>query len=123
MPSPKPLVLSRSLVAFPLACLFSLAIQPTPLRATPQQNGTYVPGAINRMPDANDRDKMQQRQSDQARVEAANTERKRQITADSEKLLKMVTELKEELDKADKDTLPVSSIHKIDAIDKLAKDM
>jgi hypothetical protein len=106
-----------------LVCLFFLVVNPAATRALIQQNGTYVPNAVNRMPDANDRDKMQQQQSDHDRIEAANTLRKQEITADSEKLLKMVTELKAELDKTDKDTLPVGSIHKIDAIDKLARDM
>jgi hypothetical protein len=87
-----------------------------------QQNGTYVPGAVNRMPDANDRDKMQ-RQNDEARIEAANAERKRRISVDSDKLLKMATDLKDELDKTNQDTLSVETIHKIDAIQKLAKDM
>lgn len=112
-----------TLVAGALVCLLPLVIDSGWSRALAQQNGTYVPSAVNRMPDANDRDKMQQQQDDHDRIEAANKERKKQIAADSEKLLRMVTELKDELDKTDKDTLPVSTIHKIDAIDKLARDM
>jgi hypothetical protein len=88
-----------------------------------QQNGSYVPNAVNRVPDANDRDKMQQQQSDEARIEAANAERKKQICADSDRLLKMAADLKDELDKTSKDTVSVDTIHKIDAIQKLAKDM
>ncbi len=88
-----------------------------------QQNGTYVPNAVNRMPDANDRDKMQQQKSDEARIEAANAERKKQICADSDKLLKMATDLKDELDRTNKDTVSIDTIHKVDAIQKLAKDM
>lgn len=88
-----------------------------------QQNGTYVPNAVNRMPDANDRDKMQQQQSDADRIEAANAERRKQICADSDKLLKMATDLKDDLDKTSKDTLSIETIHKIDAIQKLTKDM
>jgi hypothetical protein len=98
-----------------LVCLLSLVVNPTAGRALIQQNGTYVPNAVNRMPDANDQDKMQQQQNDHDRIEAANAQRKREVAADSEKLLKMVTELKQELDKTDKDTLPVGSIHKIEA--------
>lgn len=92
-------------------------------RSTLQQNGTYVPPAVNRTPDANDRDKMQQQQNDEARIEAANAERKKQISEDSEKLLKMAADLKVELDSTSKDTLSLSTIHKIDAIEKLAHDM
>lgn len=106
-----------------LAGLFAFVLTPMAGRASIQQNGTYVPNAVNRVPDANDRDKMQQQQSDTDRIEAANAERKKQITADSDKLLKMATDLKDELDKTDKDTLSVSTIHRIDAIEKLARDM
>jgi hypothetical protein len=118
-------VLSRStaITAVALVCLLFLVVNPVAGSALIQQNGTYVPPAVNRMPDANDRDKMQQQQNDHDRIEAANAQRKLEITADSDKLLKMVTELKAELDKTDKDTLPVDSIHKIDAIDKLARGM
>ena len=100
-----------------------LSIPPAVGRAVTQQNGTYVPPAVNRMPDANDRDRMQQQQNDHERIEAADAQRKRELTADSEKLLKMATELKDELDKTDKDVFPVGSVHKIDAIDKLAHQM
>ena len=106
-----------------LAILFVLAITPVAGRAPMQQNGSYVPNAVNRIPDANDRDKMQRQQSDEARIEAANAERKKQICADSDKLLKIATDLKDELDKTNKDTVSIDSIHKIDAIQKLAKDM
>ncbi len=118
-------VLSRStaITAVALVCLLFLVVNQVAGSALIQQNGTYVPSAVNRMPDANDRDKMQQQQNDHDRIEAANAQRKLEITADSDKLLKMVTELKAELDKTDKDTLPVDSIHKIDAIDKLARGM
>ncbi|MGA9584783.1 MAG: hypothetical protein WBQ95_05610 [Terracidiphilus sp.] len=106
-----------------IAGLFAFALSPMAGRAAIQQNGTYVPNAVNRVPDANDRDKMQQQQSDADRIEAVNAERKKQITADSDKLLKMAADLKDELDKTDKDTLSVSTIHRIDAIEKLARDM
>jgi hypothetical protein len=106
-----------------IASLFALVPAPMASRASIQQNGSYVPNAVNRMPDANDRDKMQQQQTNEDRIEAANAERKKQISADSDKLLKMATDLKDELDKTSKDTLSVSTIHKIDAIEKLARDM
>jgi len=115
---------STSVVYAPIiASLLVLALVPMAGKTLIQQNGTYVPNAVNRMPDANDRDKMQQQQSDEARIEAANAERKKQITADSDKLLKMATDLKDELDKTGKDTLSVDTIHKIDAIEKLARGM
>jgi hypothetical protein len=106
-----------------LAGLLALVLSPMAGQALIQQNGTYVPSAVNRMPDANDRDKMHQQQNDEARMEAANAERKKEISEDGEKLLKMAADLKDELDKTSKDTLSVGTIHKIDAIEKLAHDM
>jgi hypothetical protein len=108
-------VLSAALLLLPMN---SMAGRP-PL----QQTGSYVPTAVNRKPDANDRDKMQQQKSDEARIEAANAERKKQISSDSDKLLKMAADLKTELDNTSKDTLSIGTIHKIDAIEKLAHDM
>lgn len=118
---PKPRTFAISAVI--LATLLASSVASKAGRSTPQQNGTYVPPAVNRMPDANDRDKMQQQQNDEARIEAANAERKKQIAADSEKLMKMAADLKVELDSTSKDTLSLSTIHKIDAIEKLAHDM
>jgi acyl carrier protein len=125
MPSLQTSRLSRpiAIAAGAIICLLSPVANPAAGHDRIQQNGSYVPQAVNRMPDANDQDKMHQQQNDHDRIEAANAQRKLEIAADSEKLLKMVTELKEELDKTNKDTLPVDSIHKIDAIDKLARGM
>jgi|GEM_PF-4443041 len=103
--------------------LLALCITPMAGRALIQQNGTYVPNAVNRVPDANERDKMQQQQANQDRFEAANAERKKEVSADSERLLKMAADLKDELDKTDKDTLSMDTIHRIDAIEKLVRDM
>jgi hypothetical protein len=103
--------------------LFALGLAPMAGRALIQQNGTYVPNAVNRVPDANERDKMQQQQANQDRFEAANAERKKEVSADSERLLKMAADLKDELDKTDKDTLSMDTIHRIDAIEKLVRDM
>ena len=103
--------------------LFALGLTPMTASAPIQQTGSYIPSAVNRMPDANDRDKMQQQQTNENLIEAANALRKKEISAESEKLLKMAADLKEELDKNDKDTLSISTIHKIDAIEKVVHDM
>jgi nitric oxide reductase activation protein len=52
--------------------------------------------------------------------EAANAERKKEISAESAKLLKLATELKAEVDKTNKDTLSIGVIRKADEIEKLA---
>lgn len=53
-------------------------------------------------------------------LDAVNTQRKKQLAADSARLLKLATELKTEVDKTTKDTLSVNVIRKADEIEKLA---
>jgi hypothetical protein len=52
--------------------------------------------------------------------EAANAERKKQLSDDSARLLKLANELKAEVDKTDKDTLSIAVIRKADEIEQLA---
>ena len=75
---------------------------------------------INQAPDPNTQMKMREQQSKQQNYAAANAERKRQIAEDSEKLLKLATDLKAEVDKTTKDTLSLTVIRKADEIEKLA---
>jgi hypothetical protein len=80
------------------------------------------PAAV-RMPDANARMQMQEQQKDskQAKFEAANAARRKQIADDAARLLQLATELKADVDKANKDTLSLEVIRKADSIEKLAK--
>jgi hypothetical protein len=80
------------------------------------------PDAVS-IPDKNDQMRMQQAQQErkQTNYAAANLERKRQIAADTAKLVELSNELKEEVDKADKDTLSIGVIRKAEMIEKLAK--
>lgn len=59
-------------------------------------------------------------QNGQQKFDAANAERRKQIADDSERLLKLATDLKAEVDKTTKDTLSLSVIRKADEIEKLA---
>lgn len=52
---------------------------------------------------------------------ARNDDRQKQLVADTNKLLKLATELKAEVDKTNKDVLSVDVIKKADEIEKLAK--
>lgn len=72
------------------------------------------------MPDQSQADAINGQQTGVQSFEAANAERKKQISAESVKLLKLATELKAEVDKTDKDTLSVGVVHKADEIEKLA---
>lgn len=73
-------------------------------------------------PDANAQMEMRdQQQTQPADYAAANVERKKQISDDSTKLLKLATELKTEVDKTTKDTLSLDVIRKADEIERLAR--
>jgi hypothetical protein len=76
--------------------------------------------SVNGIPDPNELSEMRDREAKQKNFEAANAERKKQIADDSEKLLKLATDLKDEVDKTNKDTLSVSVIKKAEEIEKLA---
>ncbi len=49
-----------------------------------------------------------------------NSERQKRLMADTDKLLSLATELKQEVDKTDKNTLSVDVVKKADEIEKLA---
>jgi hypothetical protein len=78
--------------------------------------------AITTPPDANAQMVMHQQQTaqQQQNYAAANAERKKQISSDSAQLLKLATELKNEVDKTTKDTLSLNVIRKADEIERLA---
>jgi hypothetical protein len=80
------------------------------------------PGDI-RLPDKNDQMQMQQQQQEQKKTHyaAVNLERQKQIVADTAKLLELANELKEQVDKTDKNTMSLDVIRKADMIEKLAK--
>lgn len=85
--------------------------------------GFRYPPSITRVPDANAQNDINSNQTKQQQYEAANAERKKQISADSAMLLKLATDLKAEVDKTDKDTLSIGVIRKADSIEKLAHDV
>jgi hypothetical protein len=76
--------------------------------------------SITTPPDANAQMEMREKAEKQASYETANAERKRQLTEDSEMLLKLATELKQELDKTSRDTLSLTVVHKAEEIERLA---
>jgi hypothetical protein len=49
-----------------------------------------------------------------------NNDRQKRLVADTERLLSLATDLKEQVDKSTKDTLSVDVIKKADEIEKLA---
>ena len=65
--------------------------------------------------------KMREQQNKVKTFEAANIERKKQISDDSAMLLRLATELKTAVDKTSKDTLSIGIIRKADEIERLAR--
>lgn len=80
----------------------------------------YLSPDANRLPDVNDQMKMRDKKDKQQSFEAANEERKKQLSDDSEKLLTLAMALKAEVDKTNKDMLSLNVIRKADEIEKLA---
>jgi hypothetical protein len=103
--------------------VFAVAAMLVMAQQAPNRNPDkpYINPAANPVPDKNDQMAMQQQHVKAASYEAANTERRKQITDDAARLLQLATELKKEVDKTDKDTLSVNVIRKAEMIEKLAK--
>lgn len=99
-------------------CDLSLAQQVELNQAQPKQS--IIDPAANRPPDKNEQMQMQDQAKRRAGYEAANLERKKQLQEDSQMLLKLATDLKEELDKASRDTLSLGVVHKAEEIERLA---
>jgi len=79
-----------------------------------------LPSPINQLPDANAQMENREKQTKAQKFEAANGERKKQISEDSTMLLNMAIALKAEVDKTTKDTLSLNVIRKAEEIEKLA---
>jgi hypothetical protein len=80
----------------------------------------YLLPQANRLPDANDQMKMRDKEAKQQSFDAANAERKKQLSDESAKLLTLAMALKAEVDKTNKDMLSLNVIRKADEIEKLA---
>jgi hypothetical protein len=96
------------------------AQQPGTQPPSPNPEKPYLLPEANRLPDANQQMEMREQQTGQQNYAAANTERRKQISDDSARLLKLATELKSEVDKTTKDTLSLGVIRKADEIERLA---
>lgn len=95
---------------------------------TPSVHGAQaIPPTNSPLPDSSgklgreqrDREPDLERMQEQA-AKARNTDRQKRLVADTEKLLSLATELKQDVDKTDKNTLSVDVIKKADEIEKLA---
>jgi hypothetical protein len=104
----------------------AIALIPVISRALLQQNTPpntprNVPEFLNRQPDFSDQVRMRQNQMNQQNFDAVNALRRKQVTDDSARLIKLADELKTEIDSNSKDTVSQNSLRKIEAIEKLAR--
>ena len=100
------------------ACLAQNGL--TPPGSAQALDGVNAQTPVNRPPDANAQMQSPENKAKENSLENATTERKKQITEDSTKLLTMAIALKAEVDKTTKDTLSLNVIRKADEIEKLA---
>lgn len=107
-----------------ITAAFAPVVGSEPPQAQQQPNTPRnLPEFINRLPDTNDEARMRQDKSGQSNFDAANAQRKKEVSEDTTKLVKLANDLKAEIDSTDKDTLSVSAIKKAEAIEKLAKSL
>jgi hypothetical protein len=104
-----------------LATAFQLSSQSPPAQEqTPNPDKPLQAAHTNGSPDAHAQMAMPDQQAKNQNPQAANIDRKRQITDDSARLLKLASDLKAEVDKTSKDTLSLGVIRKAEEIEKLA---
>jgi hypothetical protein len=77
----------------------------------------------NRLPNANEQIEMREKQTEKQGYEAANAERRRQIAADSARLIRLAAGLKAEADRNTTGDLSSDEILRAGEIEKLAHDV
>lgn len=114
-----------AILALTAKCDFSQNGQSTQQLANPQPGATpaKLMEANSRLPDANAMMEVNGENLKRAKFEAANLERKRQMSADSVELLKLAAELKAEVDKTAHDTLSMNEVKRAEEIERLAHDV
>jgi|SRR5271170_1552251 len=118
---------TRWKAGFGLLALGALAIFIGPLAQAPSQSSKPAdpPATATPPADAKKAEQAPQSATSPAAVQPAPTldPAQTQLVADSEKLLKLSHELKDEVAKTNKDTLSIAVIKKADEVEKLAKSL
>jgi hypothetical protein len=117
---------SRFVVAFGSSLMAAIALLAG--ASEPGQSGGSVdkPAVLpepDHVPGANGQMKMRDHDAKQQSFDAANAERKKQLSDESGQLLTLAMALKTEVDKTNKDTLSLNVIRKADEIEKLARNV
>jgi len=108
-----------------LAALTPIAIVPQnrPKVPTHDPNQAFYQAATNHLLDSDGLLAMQQQPTIQVNEEAVNEARRKLLSDESARLLRLAAELKLEMDRTGKDTLSLSVIRKAGEIEKLAKEV
>jgi len=89
----------------------------SPLLAQGNNTIPYPPNPARQRPDAAEEARIR---AEQEMAKKANVERQAELKRDTEKLLKLATELKDSVDKTNENTLSVDVMKKAEEIEKLA---
>ena len=89
----------------------------------PNYDKPWLSPEANRLPNVNDQMRMREKKLKQQHFEAANSERKKQIAGDSEKLITLAMALKAEMDNTANGALTPNLVHKVEEIEKLAHEV
>jgi hypothetical protein len=90
------------------------------MEAQPKQSPDAVDPSANRPLDANQLMRLKEQQAKRKSYDAANAERKRQLTEDSAQLLKLTGELRNEIANISSDADGVTLMRKIEEIERIA---
>jgi hypothetical protein len=93
------------------------------LQNTAPNTPRNIPEFINRQPDFSDQERMREEQKSQQNFAAMNALRKKQVSDDSAKLLKLANDIQAEVAKSDRDTVSQSTLRKAEEIEKLARNI
>ena len=93
---------------------------PPTVEAQPKQSPDAVDPSANRPLDANQLMKLKDQQAKRRSYDAANMERKRQLTEDSALLLRLAGELRDEIANVSRDAEGVTLMRKIEEIERIA---
>jgi hypothetical protein len=93
---------------------------PPSAETQPKQSPDAVDPSANRPLDANQLMRLKDQQAKRKGYDSANMERKRQLTEDSTRLLKLVGELRDEMANVSSDAEGVTLIRKIEEIERIA---
>ena len=118
------LVRSKAVWASMLAALIGCSVTPIAGEGLQEKyNYPRLPPEVNRIPNARDRDKMNEQHFDKRRYDAANAARKQLMSDDTAKLVLLAMALKEEMERSPDAYPSQNMIRETAEIERLARDV